>query len=85
MRIDIEALLKATEDLESGHSVEAVLKEFQVPEGYSAYDVVRRHQQDLEYLRTAVGDFYKAKWKEYVADLKPVVKAIADHLAGKTS
>lgn len=78
--INIEKLLGATCDLESGHPVEAVLAQHGIPDNYSAYDVVCRHQSDIEHHRTAVSDFYIKKWKAHVAELRPVVAAVAECL-----
>lgn len=83
--MNLEVLLEASQNLESGHPVESVLARYGVSEDYSAYDVIRRHQRDLEYLDSAVTEFYKKRWKAHVKELKPVVKAIAECLKAEVN
>ena len=83
--IDIPALLDATADLECGHPIEAVLRAHGIPERHSAYDVVHRYERNLEFARSAISDHYRKSWKAAAAELRPVVVAIAEHLAANTT
>jgi hypothetical protein len=77
--VNIDALLAATKDLESGHPIEGVLKQH----GFrysSAYDVMRRYQKDLAYYDLALNSFYEERWRKAVKELEPVVKAIEEFL-----
>ena len=82
--VDIPALLDATKDLESGHPIEAVLRQHGIPARHSAYEVVNRYKKNLDYYDLALNSVYEERWRKAVKELEPVVKAIEEFL-GETN
>lgn len=78
--INVTPLLSATLDLESGHPLESILAQHNMPPRVSAYDVVVRYQKNVRYQQEAITDYYKSQWAEAVAYLEPVIKDIANYL-----
>ena len=78
--VDIPALLESTMDLESGHPVDGILRQHNIPARHSAYDVVKRYKKNLDYYQMSVDSIYVDRWRKAVKKLEPVVKAIEDNL-----
>jgi hypothetical protein len=78
--IDLDRLAALAFDLESGHPIEAVLRKHEIPDRWSAYDVVIRQQKNRRFLMSATNNAYQKKWAEAVKELEPCVRAMAKEL-----
>lgn len=78
--IDLDRLAELALDLESGHPIEAVLRKHEIPDRWSAYDVVIRQKKNRSFLAAAVSDHYKKLWAEAVKELEPCIRDIAKEL-----
>ena len=82
--IDLDQLEARCCDLESGHPIEGVLQAHDIPEGWSAYEVVYRYRRWLQWAEVATSDVFRKAYGVRVEKLAPVVEAIAEALGDET-
>jgi hypothetical protein len=77
--IDLDQLATKVCNLESGHPIEQVLATHGIPEGMSAYEVIRYYDHALRFAARAVTTDWRKRCQSRAAKIEPAVMAIHNY------
>jgi hypothetical protein len=77
--IDLDQLAEQVCNLECGHPIEQVLSAHGIPEGMSAYEVVRYYDHALRFAARAVTINWRKRCQSRAAEIEPAVLAIHNY------
>ena len=82
---NLDNLISQAHALQLEPALQAILKPYPIPQGWSAYSVLFRYRKQHQLYQDAKDPGTKKFWREAIERLEPAVKAIAQHLEDTTN